>query len=52
MTRFVSAAALVALAGFAAAEDKKAEAVKLEGKWTITAGWNAGDSMSEPTRGR
>ncbi|HVK14009.1 MAG TPA: TIGR03067 domain-containing protein [Gemmataceae bacterium] len=41
MTRFVSAVALVVCAGFAAAEDKF-DAKKLEGKWTITAGWKEG----------
>lgn len=45
MTRFVSAVALVVCAGVAAAEDKKFDAAKLEGKWTITAGWKEGDKL-------
>jgi uncharacterized protein (TIGR03067 family) len=45
MTRFVSAVALVVCAGFAAAEDKKFDASKLEGKWTITAGTKEGTKL-------
>jgi uncharacterized protein (TIGR03067 family) len=45
MKLFSTLCALVAVAGLAAAEEKKFDAAKMEGKWKMVSGTKAGDKL-------